>query len=181
MDRVDIPNEPRGEATYYLVYSPEEFCKRIYQMEKEGSITISNSKVTTNKGTKTFETKQELKTLIKNNNVKACEYDTRFNDEETKIRVDFDARRITLTNEKEHFDELLYELTKIYDKDECRNKLTEIGNLLWVGSFVFFVLSLFPLLHAFLNTAFVLLAFSFIFDISGELVVFYRKNKGKIF
>lgn len=43
MDRVNIPGEKPGSATYYMGMAPEEHGSRIYEMEFYGDATIRSA------------------------------------------------------------------------------------------------------------------------------------------
>jgi hypothetical protein len=40
MDRVNIPGEAPGSATYYMGFAPEEYGTRLYEMEHYGDAKI---------------------------------------------------------------------------------------------------------------------------------------------
>ncbi len=40
MDRVNIPSEAPGSATYYMGFVPEEYGTRLYEMEHYGDAVI---------------------------------------------------------------------------------------------------------------------------------------------
>ena len=44
MDRVNIPSEAPGTATYYMGFAPEEYVIRLYEMEHYGDAVIREAR-----------------------------------------------------------------------------------------------------------------------------------------
>ena len=103
MDRVNIPGEAPGSATYYMGFAPEEYGIRLYEMEHYGDVVIR--KAFMNIGRQRTEPHQvifsskEYDDLVwksKGRTIYSCRFEVTYKDIDVTIVPDFETKRLTL-------------------------------------------------------------------------------------
>ena len=103
MDRVDIPGEAPGCATYYMGAGPEEYGSRLYEMERFSGAVIRSAFIDIGlertEPTQPISSQDEYEDLIwktKGKSIYSCRFDVTYKDLDVIVIPDFEAKRLTL-------------------------------------------------------------------------------------
>ena len=103
MDRVIIPGEAPGSATYYMGFAPEEYGTRLYEMEYYGDAVIREALMDIgSQRTKPYQTissSKEYENLVwksKGRTIYSCRFEVTYKDIYITVEPDFETKRLTL-------------------------------------------------------------------------------------
>lgn len=103
MERVKIPGEAPGSATYYMVGSPEEYGTRLYDMEhfgdaviREALIDIGTERTQPDQEISSFKEYDDLVRKSKGRKVYSCRFAVTYKSLDVTVIPDFEAKRLTL-------------------------------------------------------------------------------------
>ena len=103
MDRVNIPGETPGSATYYMGFAPEEYGTRLYEMEYYGDAVIREALMDIgSQRTKPYQvisSSKEYEDLIwkgKGRTIYSCCFEVTYKDIDVTVEPDFETKRLTL-------------------------------------------------------------------------------------
>ena len=98
MDRVIIPGEAPGSATYYMGFAPEEYGTRLYEMEYYGDAVIREALMDIgSQRTKPYQTissSKEYENLVwksKGRTIYSCRFEVTYKDIYITVEPDFEA------------------------------------------------------------------------------------------
>ncbi len=91
MDRVNIPGEAPGSATYYMGFAPEEYGTRLYEMEHYGDakihkalMDIGSQRMEPYKVISSSEEYEDLVWKSKGRTIYACRFEVTYKDVDVK-------------------------------------------------------------------------------------------------
>ena len=97
MDRVIIPGEAPGSATYYMGFAPEEYGTRLYEMEHYGDAVIREALMDIgSQRTKPYQTissSKEYEDLVwksKGRTIYSCRFEVTYKDIYITVEPDFE-------------------------------------------------------------------------------------------
>ena len=103
MDRVNIPDEAPGSATYYMGFAPEEYGTRLYEMEYYGDAVIQKALMDIgSQRTKPYQvisSSKEYEELIwksKGRMIYSCRFEVTYKNLDVIVMPDFETKRLTL-------------------------------------------------------------------------------------
>lgn len=103
MDRVNLPGEAPGSATYYMGSAPEEYGTRLYEMQKYSGALIREALMDIGKSRRKphirIASSDEYEDMIWNSRGRAvysCIFDLQYHDPDVIVITDFIAKRLTL-------------------------------------------------------------------------------------
>ena len=103
MDRVNIPGEAPGSATYYMGFAPEEYGARLYEMEHYGDAKIHKALMDIGsqrtKPYKVISSSEEYEDLVwksKGRTIYSCLFEVTYKDIDIIVKPDFETKRLTL-------------------------------------------------------------------------------------
>lgn len=103
MDRVNIPGEAPGSATYYMGFAPEEYGTRLYEMEYYGDAVIRSALMDIgSQRTQPYQTifsSKEYEDLVwksKGRTIYSCLFEVTYKDIDVTVEPDFETKRLTL-------------------------------------------------------------------------------------
>ena len=103
MDRVNIPGEAPGSATYYMGFAPEEYGTRLYEMEYYGDAVVRNALMDIgSQRTQPYQaisSSTEYEDLVwksKGRTIYSCLFKVTYKDIDVTVEPDFETKRLTL-------------------------------------------------------------------------------------
>ena len=103
MDRVNIPGEAPGSATYYMGFAPEEYGTRLYEMEYYGDAVIRSALMDIgSQRTQPYQTissSKEYEDLVwksKGRTIYSCRFEVTYKEIDVTVEPDFETKRLTL-------------------------------------------------------------------------------------
>ena len=103
MDRVNIPGEAPGSATYYMGFAPEEYGTRLYEMEHYGDAVVRNALMDIGKQRtqpyQAISSSTEYEDLVwksKGRTIYSCLFEVTYKDIDVTVEPDFETKRLTL-------------------------------------------------------------------------------------
>ena len=103
MDRVNIPGEAPGSATYYMGFAPEEYGARLYEMEHYGDakihkalMDIGSQRTEPYKVISSSEEYEDLVWKSKGRTIYSCLFEVTYKDIDIIVMPDFETKRLTL-------------------------------------------------------------------------------------
>ena len=103
MDRVNIPGEAPGSATYYMGFAPEEYGARLYEMEHYGDakihkalMDIGSQRTEPYKVISSSEEYEDLVWKSKGRTIYSCLFEVTYKDIDIIVKPDFETKRLTL-------------------------------------------------------------------------------------
>ena len=103
MDRVNIPGEAPGSATYYMGFAPEEYGTRLYEMEYYGDAVIRSALMDIgSQRTQPYQTissSREYEDLVwksKGRTIYSCRFEVTYKEIDVTVEPDFETKRLTL-------------------------------------------------------------------------------------
>ena len=103
MDRVNIPGEAPGSATYYMGFAPEEYGTRLYEMEYYGDAVIRSALMDIgSQRTQQYQTissSKEYEDLVwksKGRTIYSCRFEVTYKEIDVTVEPDFETKRLTL-------------------------------------------------------------------------------------
>ena len=103
MDRVNIPGEAPGSATYYMGFAPEEYGTRLYEMEHYGDAVVRNALMDIgSQRTQPYQaisSSTEYEDLVwksKGRTIYSCLFEVTYKDIDVTVEPDFETKRLTL-------------------------------------------------------------------------------------
>ena len=103
MERVNIPNETPGSATYYMGFAPEEYGVRLYDMERydgaviqEALMDIGTQRTEPHKTISSFGEYENLIWKSEGVTVYSCKFEVDYKDIQVTVLPDFITKRLTL-------------------------------------------------------------------------------------
>ena len=103
MDRVIIPGEAPGSATYYMGFAPEEYGTRLYEMEYYGDAVIQKALMDIgSQRTKPYQvvsSSREYEDLVwksKGRTIYSCRFEVAYKNLDVIVMPDFETKRLTL-------------------------------------------------------------------------------------
>jgi len=108
MDRVNLPGEAPGSATYYMGSAPEEYGTRLYEMQKysgalirEALMDIGESRTEPHIRITSPDEYEDMIWNSRGKTVHSCIFDVHYHDLDVIVIADFIAKRLTLRVEPE--------------------------------------------------------------------------------
>ena len=103
MDRVNIPGEAPGSATYYMGFAPEEYGTRLYEMEYYGDAVVRSALMDIgSQRTQPYQTissSKEYEDLVwksKGRTIYSCCFEVTYKEIDVTVEPDFETKRLTL-------------------------------------------------------------------------------------
>ena len=103
MERVNIPDEAPGSATYYMGFAPEEYGVRLYDMERydgaviqEALMDIGTQRTEPHKVIASYNEYSNLIWKSENVIVYSCRFEVDYKDIHVTVLSDFITKRLTL-------------------------------------------------------------------------------------
>ena len=103
MDRVNIPGEAPGSATYYMGFAPEEYGTRLFEMEYYGDAVVRSALMDIGKQRmhprQTISSSAEYEDLVwksKGRTIYSCRFEVTYKDIDVTVEPDFETKRLTL-------------------------------------------------------------------------------------
>ena len=103
MDRVNIPGEVPGSATYYMGFAPEEYGTRLYEMEQYGDAVIRKAFMNIGRQRtepyKVISSSEEYEDLVwksKGRTIYSCRFEVAYKNLDVIVMPDFETKRLTL-------------------------------------------------------------------------------------
>ena len=103
MDRVNIPGEAPGSATYYMGFAPEEYGARLYEMEHYGDakihkalMDIGSQRTEPYKVISSSEEYEDLVWKSKGRTIYSCLFEVTYKDIDIIVKPEFETKRLTL-------------------------------------------------------------------------------------
>ena len=103
MDRVNIPGEAPGSATYYMGFAPEEYGTRLYEMEYYGDAVVRNALMDIGKQRtqpyQAISSSTEYEDLVwksKGRTIYSCRFEVTYKEIDVTVEPDFETKRLTL-------------------------------------------------------------------------------------